>query len=120
MALPVYPASLPCNLLASDNSSHGESFIRSEFIYAPRQRKTRCAKPVFNFSTNFNQIEYDTFLQFYQVDLLEGSREFAVGWKVHGIISVSKIVRFTAPFTENNLGNGFYRVSASLELLEVT
>lgn len=118
MALPIYPIELPCKLLETDKSTQGASFIRSQFIYAPRQRKTKCGKPVFGFSTNFNQVQYDQFLSFYEDDLFAGSREFRVDWAVHGIISVQKVVRFTAPFSFANRGNGIYTVNAELELLD--
>ena len=113
-----FPASLPCNLLSDNQSSQGASFIRSEFIYNTRQRKTKCAVPTFTASFNFDQTQYDIFRSFYEADLTEGSREFYCNWLVHGIVSVDKVVRFTAPYTFKNLGNGVYTVAGQFELLE--
>ncbi len=118
MSLPIFPAALTCPLLSTNNSSHGASFIRSDFEYATRQRKVRCAKPIFSASFNFDQSQYDIFRSFFENDLVEGSREFEADWTVHGIVSAGKVVRFTTPYSETELGNGYYNVSGQFELLE--
>jgi len=113
----VYPLTLPCNLQTDDKSTQGASFIRSQFIYAPRQRKTKCAIPTFTASFNYSQSEYDAFRAFYEDDLKQGANEFECNWFIHGIVSTSKIVRFITPYSYQNLGNGILRVSAQFELL---
>ena len=114
----IFPSSLPCPLLDNSSSNEGTSFIRSPFVYAPRQRKIRCSKPTFNVSMNFDQSQYDIFIDFYENTLKGGSKEFQCDWTVHGIVSNQKIVRFTSEYKLQPLKGGLYKMSIVAELLE--
>ena len=115
--LPLWPSGLPCPLITA-TSNQGASFIRSEFDFDTRQRKTNCAKPQFSVSFNMDQAQYDTFLSFYEDDLFQGSREFEAAWIVHGIVSSEKVIRFITPFQLTELKGGLYKISSNCELLE--
>ncbi len=118
MAIPIFPIDLPCNLMAANKGAAGNAFIRSEFDYDPRQRKVKCGKPTFSVAFVMTLAQYTTFLAFWDNDINEGAKEFSADWSVYGIVSAGKVVRFTAPFTMGESGNGYYSVAGTCELLE--
>ncbi len=96
-----------------------KSFIRSNFDYGARQRQA--LKPYSNtfFNVTLDVIELEGFFRFWD-DILEGAESFETTQALAGVnAGVSKVVRFTEPYTIQEVGYNNYRITAPLEIIEL-
>ena len=112
-----YPAELPCPSLAGNTYSPGDTFIRSEFDYAIRQRKQYCGQYGVGFTFILqSRLLMQAFNSFYYNELNSGVRSFNADWEVEGFDG-AKEFRFSSVYQTTALGAGKYQVVASFDLL---
>ena len=106
---------LPCNLLADNDLSAALAFSRSNFEYAPRQRKTFKGYDTSGFSISLNKNELVKWEAFWE-DLDYGTDRFQAKFLLHGS-NVTKTLRFTDRYFMKNLGAGIFIISCPLEII---
>ncbi len=112
-----YPVNLPCPLLSGNTHQPGNTFIRSEFDYAIRQRKQYCAQYSVGFSfIAESQIQMKAFKDFYYTTLNNGVDSFLADWQVEGIDGIKEF-RFSANYNPVSLGANKFRISASFDMI---
>ena len=118
MATPYnYPTGLPCPNLAGNNHGAGDTFIRSKFYYAIRQRKQYCSQYGIGFTFIIGTRELmKAWKDFYYTDLNNGVKSFSADWEVEGIGGLKEF-RFSSVYQPTALGSGRFQVSATFDLL---
>ncbi len=112
-----YSPSLPCPLLSGNTMQGGNTFIRSEFDYAIRQRKQYCP----NYSVGFSfimesKLQMKEWKDFYYTILNNGVDTFGAEWEVEGIEGWKEF-RFNNIYSTVALGNNIYQVSAGFDMI---
>ncbi len=111
----IYPPTLPTPSFVS--TSAGETFFKSDFEFASRQRATYCADYYVSFTFKLKTNELmQSFKEFYYNSLNNGSRSFEAEWDIEGISGVKEF-RFAKRYQPKLLALGLYEVSATFELV---
>lgn len=93
----------------------GETRIKSEVDIGPVKYRRRFTKPIDIFQVSIllkNSTEYNTFYNFFDVDLNGGITEFTFN---HPITGVSSNYRFVDPPSLRSLGAGVFSVTMNWE-----
>ena len=113
----IYPISLPCPNLAGNKMQGGDTFKRSIFDHAIRQRKSYCGSYELSYQfTTINAAQMQDFTKFYYETLGNGVKSFIADWEVEGNI-VQKEFRFSSIYSATSIGKSIYRISANFELI---
>jgi len=112
-----FPSTLPSPSLERNAMQGGETFDRSDFEFATRQRATYCSDYYVNYSFQFKSSALmELFKDFYYDGLANGVRTFNADWEIEGISGVKQF-RFAKRYSTKIIRVGLYEVSARFELV---
>ncbi len=113
----VYPQTLPCPIVMGNDFTGGQTFDRTEFDYAIRQRAKYCSPYMLKLTFLVDGRDVmKAFKNFYYNGLGNGAKSFLATWEVEGDQS-EKEFRFSARYRAKAMGGGLYAVSADFEML---
>ena len=112
-----YPITLPHPIVSGNSAIGGETFTRSNFDYAPRQRADKCSAYIFkrNFFLESEEV-MRAFKDFYYTGLSNGAKPFTADWIMEGF-SGTKEFRFTKRYSSKQTSKGLYEISCDFEML---
>ena len=111
-----FPTTLPSPSLDGNSMQGGETFLRSKFEFATRQRATYCQDYYITRSFQFTSAEMNILKDFYYDDLANGVKSFNADWEIEGISGVKEF-RFSKRYQSKIIRAGLYQVSATFELI---
>ncbi len=112
-----YPTDLPCPMTAGNVMEGGETFDRTEFDYATRQRARYCSSYMIRFNFWVSSPEQmKAFKDFYYTTLGRGAGSFLASWDAEGDLT-QKEFRFARRYTARSVSGGNYSVQAEFEML---
>jgi len=117
MALIDYPDTLPKTQLVGNQMQGGSSFIRSNFDYATRQRKTFCNDYMvkFRFVCSSNE-QMLAFKDFYYQTLSNGVSVFNAAWLIEGDEEVKEF-RFASVYSLVQLTKDIWAITAEFQMI---
>jgi hypothetical protein len=113
-----WPETLPQEMMIEGyDRSPGNNILRSSMDAGPdksRRRFTAVPKEV-NGKVFLNATQLDTFIAWYEDDLLDGNLRF--DWVDHKDGTTEVEYKFLAPYTAQPMGEGYWTINMQLEIL---
>ena len=97
-------------------SQEPTNFIRSDFEFGSRQKRTLKNYATYQFVITITHLEMLRFKAMW-IALNEGADIFSISSNIHGDLSDDKEVRFTQGFAMQEMGNYKYTISCTLEYI---